>query len=73
MTALRRNDMVAPNEIRILLVEDDLVDRIACKRALAADTERRYVFIEADTGEQGLLLAAEHRPDCILLDYHLPD
>lgn len=65
--------MAAPNEIRILLVEDDLVDRIACKRALAADSERHYVFIEADTGEQGLLLAAEQRPDCILLDYHLPD
>ena len=73
MTAPRRNEMVTPNEIRILLVEDDLVDRIACKRALAADSERHYVFIEADTGEQGLLLAAEHRPDCILLDYHLPD
>ncbi|PMS19807.1 PAS domain S-box protein [Trinickia dabaoshanensis] len=65
--------MSAPREIRILLVEDDLVDRIASKRALAADSERQYVFIEADTGEQGLQLAAQQRPDCILLDYHLPD
>ena len=60
-------------DIRILLVEDDLVDRIACKRALAADSERRYEVFEADDGEQGLRLARQHRPDCILLDYNLPD
>lgn len=61
------------HEIHILLVEDDLVDRMACKRALAADRERRYVIFEADTGEQGLQLAAAHRLHCILLDYNLPD
>jgi two-component system sensor histidine kinase UhpB len=60
-------------DIRILLVEDDLVDRMACKRALAADSGRRYAVFEADTGTQGLQLAAEQRPDCILLDYNLPD
>jgi two-component system sensor histidine kinase UhpB len=61
------------HEIHILLVEDDLVDRMACKRALAADPDRRYVIMEADTGEQGLQLAQAHRPHCILLDYNLPD
>ncbi len=61
------------HEIQILLVEDDLVDRMACKRALAEDRERRYVILEADTGKQGLQLAAAHRPHCILLDYNLPD
>ena len=61
------------HEIKILLVEDDLVDRMACKRALAADRERRYVIFEATTAKEGLQLAAAHRPDCILLDYSLPD
>lgn len=60
-------------EIRILLVEDDVVDRMACRRALSANSERRYVISEAETGQQGLQLAAEQCPDCILLDYNLPD
>lgn len=65
--------MIVSRETRILLVEDDLVDRMACKRALAADSARRYIVFEAETGEQGLHLAMEQRPDCILLDYNLPD
>lgn len=59
--------------IRLLIVEDDLVDRMACRRALAADPEHRFDVLEADTGQEGLALAAAERPDCILLDYHLPD
>lgn len=59
--------------IRLLIVEDDLVDRMACRRALGADPEHVFEVFEADTGQEGLELAARHRPDCILLDYHLPD
>jgi two-component system sensor histidine kinase UhpB len=59
--------------IRLLIVEDDLVDRMACRRALAADAGHVFEVFEADTGQQGLALAAALRPDCILLDYHLPD
>lgn len=59
--------------IRLLIVEDDLVDRMACRRALAAEGEHAFEVYEADTGQDGLALAALRRPDCILLDYHLPD
>jgi two-component system sensor histidine kinase UhpB len=59
--------------IRVLLVEDDLVDRMACQRAFDADPARPFVLLEADSGQQGLLLAQQERPDCILLDYQLPD
>ena len=61
------------SKIRILLVEDDIVDRMACRRALAADTAHQYSLLEADTGDEGLQLATKNEPDCILLDYHLPD
>ena len=60
-------------QIRALLVDDDRVDRIACRRALAADDTYDFVLIEAETGSEGLSLVAQHRPDCVLLDYHLPD
>lgn len=59
--------------VRLLIVEDDLVDRMACRRALAADPEHVFEVFEADTGQEGLALVAAERPDCILLDYHLPD
>lgn len=59
--------------IRLLIVEDDVVDRMACRRALAANAEVRFEVLEADTGQEGLEMAASHQPDCILLDYHLPD
>jgi two-component system sensor histidine kinase UhpB len=64
---------VSEGPIRLLIVEDDLVDRMACRRALAADPDHVFEVVEADTGQDGLALAALRRPDCILLDYHLPD
>ena len=59
--------------IRILLVEDDMVDRMACRRALAQVPDYEFVLSEAETGMEGLQLAHTQKPDCVLLDYHLPD
>ncbi len=64
---------MSKSQIHILIVEDDLVDRMACRRALAQDSDYEFVLAEADTGREGLQLAHEHKPDCVLLDYHLPD
>ena len=61
------------NTILVLLVEDDIVDRMACRRRLAANPAGRFRLGESDDGERGLELAGSMRPDCILLDYHLPD
>ena len=59
--------------IHVLLVEDDVVDRMACRRALAQDPDCEFVLSEAETGKEGLQLAHTKQPDCVLLDYHLPD
>lgn len=59
--------------IVVLIVEDDLVDRMACRRRLGAHPATRYALLEADDGQGGLELARQRRPDCILLDYRLPD
>ena len=64
--------MIKP-QIRVLIVEDDLVDRMACRRALAQDPDYEFVLSEAATGREGLQLAHAQKPNCILLDYHLPD
>jgi two-component system, NarL family, sensor histidine kinase UhpB len=60
-------------QIRILLVEDDTVDRMACRRAFSKDAAHDFMLFEAETGTEGLRLADAEKPDCILLDYHLPD
>jgi PAS domain S-box-containing protein len=67
------NVMLNKASIRLLLVEDDQVDRLACKRALAQHPDCNFVIFEAETGDQGLKLARTQQIDCILLDYHLPD
>ena len=67
------NSPMTKPQIRILIVEDDLVDRMACRRALAQDPDYEFMLSEAETGQQGLQLAHAHKPDCVLLDFHLPD
>lgn len=61
------------SHIRVLIVEDDIVDRLACRRAISKDTSCDFTLLEAETGKQGLALAKAEKPDCILLDYNLPD
>lgn len=55
--------------IDLLLVEDDEIDREAIRRHLTAE----YRVHEVATGQEALKLCKKLRPDCILLDYRLPD
>jgi signal transduction histidine kinase len=59
--------------ILLLIVDDSPEDRELYRRLLAQDGEQAYEFLEAETGEEGLQLAHERIPDCLLLDYRLPD
>lgn len=65
-----------PTLTRILLIDDDAVDRQAVRRALAA-SDLRWDLTEAANAADGLALAAagmDGAPfDCVLLDYRLPD
>lgn len=57
------------NKIHLLLVEDDEVDREAIRRLL----QERYIIHQAPTGQAALRLLEEVQPNCVLLDYRLPD
>lgn len=58
--------------IRILVVDDDEVDRRICRRAFAR-LEPRPGFVDAETAGEALQRIETERIDCVLLDYRLPD
>ena len=53
----------------ILIVDDNEDNRVIFSTMLRF---RGFQTLEAHTGEEGLVLAGEHRPDLILLDINLP-
>src|SRR5262245_7412975 len=57
----------------VLIVDDFQEDRRVYQRHILQDEEWRYKTIEAATGEEAIALFREARPDCVLLDYRLPD
>jgi signal transduction histidine kinase len=61
------------SRLRILIVDDSSEDRELYRRLLGQDPENGYELLETDLGEEGLRLAQEEDPDCLLLDYRLPD
>lgn len=64
---------VAP--FHLLCVEDSPEDLADARRMLLRGSARRYKFTEAETGEAALraLRDMAEPPDCILLDFKLPD
>lgn len=66
----RKQDNLKPEKqpATILVVEDN-PDNMTTVRAVL---QNRYLIVEATDGEEGLRIAAEVRPDMILLDMALP-
>ena len=68
-----RTVMSPMQPIRVLYVEDNPIDRLFFRRLLTHDSEREFEVVATETGQDGLDLCCTFRPECILLDYHLPD
>lgn len=62
-----------PTERRILIVDDSPEDRATIRRYLSRERDFCYQFDEAGTGTAALDACRVNPPDCILLDYDLPD
>ena len=60
--------------MRVLIVDDNALDRTVAKAALLNGSTRLYQFTEAASAEEALRLCAQlPTPDCIVLDLGLPD
>ena len=70
MTALRDRTQ---QKRTLLLIADMPEDRAMIRHSLVADADYGYTLLEAETGADGLHLWHQHKPDCVLLDYQLPD
>jgi len=66
----RRAGVASESALTVLMIADTPEDRMAVRLALEAGG---FVLQEAADAEHGLKLATSSTPDCILLDYVLPD
>src|SRR5258708_1096230 len=65
-----RASVASEQALHVLVIDDTPEDRMVVRLALEA---AGFVLQEAADAEQGLKLARSSPPDCILLDYGLPD
>ena len=65
--------MPQKTSLKLLVIDDNPSDRMTYRRLLKRSSIYDYEFHEAPNGEEGLDLCFEIFPDCILLDYHMPD
>jgi diguanylate cyclase (GGDEF)-like protein len=59
-------------KLKIMLVDDDDVDRMTVRRALQ-QSGLDFDLTEAVNGAAALAACGEHKFDCVFLDYRLPD
>ena len=68
---MRNVDPSHPDRLRIVIADDQTVVREGLQMVLDVMPDLEVVAVVAD-GEQALAAVAEHHPDVILLDLHMP-
>ena len=58
---------------KVVVIDDSPDDRAEVRRLLLTGSDRRYLFIEAETGTAGVRATLDTAPDLVVLDYNLPD
>lgn len=58
---------------RILIIDDNADDRLMVRRYMSRLTQQQFTFSESELGKEGLQRCRDEMPDCIVLDYRLPD
>lgn len=58
---------------KVLIIDDSAADRRIYRRFLQGQQGYELDVFEAETAESGLARFAQIEPDCVILDYRLPD
>ncbi|GJL55649.1 MAG: hypothetical protein NPIRA02_27810 [Nitrospirales bacterium] len=61
------------SETCVLIIDDSQEDRDILRRYLSKSIQQRFRIIETDSSAEGWELCQSEHPDCILLDYQIPD
>jgi len=64
--------MLLKSKLNILLIEDDRIEVLKLKRAIAEDFDN-YVLNIATDGNQAFTILDKNIPDIIILDLNMPD
>jgi two-component sensor histidine kinase len=59
--------------MKVVMVDDSAADRMLCRILLEKVYGSDLQFFEAEEAAEGLKTCRAVAPDCVLLDYHLPD
>ncbi len=59
--------------LKILVIDDNPCDQELLSRLLRKDKQRKFLLIESYNARDGLEKCLNDSPDCVLLDYLLPD
>jgi DNA-binding NarL/FixJ family response regulator len=70
---IAQNQPKASGVLRILIIDDDEVDRMRTLRLLRQIPDRQFQITEAVTKTAGVAAIRNGSYDCVLLDYRLPD
>ncbi len=65
--------MIAPNAMKVVMVDDSPADRRLCRELLVEVYGSELEFFESNGAAEGLEICRTMAPDCVLLDYKLPD
>jgi diguanylate cyclase (GGDEF)-like protein len=61
------------SQVKLLIVDDNPDDRFLYKRLLEKVNGVHWSILESESGKDGLEICKNETPDCVLLDYILPD
>jgi len=59
--------------LQVLIIDDSPADQEICCQFLREHAEYDYTFLCASSGKSGIELCQSAQPDCVLVDYLLPD
>jgi CheY-like chemotaxis protein len=70
---MANKQVMVSESVNILVVDDNPADRLMYRLSLQKDPDRKFAITEAGKGEAALEFCRSKTPDCVVLDFNLPN